>query len=202
MRQWYSEAAMTGSEGLASRGRRLNASKQSQRTYGIDGNHLRCLTGGMKIPHALLALLFLTLSASGAETKLFEQLAVTETDFAITFDDFPLEVSAQGITLRAVSEQKSHDLGKDAKQVNDFAYRAYHLEFAFNRRYKVREQFSVVEFYEGNDVVHRIALQKPSRKITTTNGRPYETNFVAISLEGVPLVLLDSVTRINFSRSD
>lgn len=64
----------------------------------------------------------------------------------------------------------------------------------------VREPFAVVEFYEGNDVVHRIAIQKPGRKISTTNGRPYETNFVAVSLEGVPLVMLDSVTRINFQQ--
>lgn len=64
----------------------------------------------------------------------------------------------------------------------------------------MREPFAVDEFYEGNDVVHRIAIQKPGRKISTTNGRPYETNFVAVSLEGVPLVMLDSVTRINFQQ--
>lgn len=156
----------------------------------------------MKLCLAYLALFLSTFGALGAETKLFDQLVVAKTEFAITFDDFPLDVSAQGITLRAVPEQKRHDLGKEAKQVNDFAYRTYHLEFAFTRKYKVREKFAVVEFYEGNDVVHRINLQKPSRKISTTNGRPYETNFVAISLEGVPLVMLDSLTRVNFRRSN
>ena len=129
-------------------------------------------------------------------------MVVVKNEFDITFDNFPLDVSTQGITLRGVKDQENHDLSKDTEHVNDFAYRAYHLEFAFTRKYKVREQFAVVEFYEGNDIVHRIAIQKPSRKISTTNGRPYETNFVAISLEGVPLVMLDSVTRINFRRSE
>ncbi|NBB78890.1 MAG: hypothetical protein GVY36_05510 [Verrucomicrobia bacterium] len=104
---------------------------------GIDGPDGLCLTLDRKLPLAGLALFLWTFSASGSETKLFDELAVAKT-----------------------------------------------------------------EFYEGNDVVHRIALQKPGRKISTSNGRPYETNFVAISLEGVPLVMLDSVTRINFRRSD
>ncbi|TVP79292.1 MAG: hypothetical protein EA353_06435 [Puniceicoccaceae bacterium] len=155
----------------------------------------------MKTPFAFVALLFFTVSALGAQSTLFDQLAVAKTEFVITFDGFPLDVSAQGITLRAVKERESHDLLKDAQQINDFAYRAYHLELAFTRKYKVREQFAVVEFYEGNDLIHRISIQSPSRKLSTTNGRPYDTNFVAISLEGVPLVMLDSVTRINFRGS-
>ena len=179
-----------------------SSGRQSQPAYGIDGVGGLCPNPNMKMYAAIFALVLSTFSTLGAETKLFDQLVVAATEFDITFDDFPLDVSTQGITLRAVKDRESHDLKKDAEQVNDFAYRAYHLEFAFNRKYKVREQFAVVEFYEGNDVVHRIAIQKPSRKITTTNGRPYETNFVAISLEGVPLVMLDSVTRINFRRSE
>ena len=155
----------------------------------------------MKVFTALLALLSFTNGVLSAEAKLFDELAVAKTEFVITFNDFPLDVSTQGITLRAVKERASHERSEKAEQINDFAYQAYHLEFSFSRKYQVREQFAAVEFYEGNDVVHRIPLQQPSRKISTTNGRPYETNFVAISLEGVPLVLLDSVTRINFRQA-
>ena len=140
----------------------------------------------------------MVMGVTGAESDVFEQLAAVSTDFEITFDDFPLKVAKQGVTLRAVKETVTHERGKEAKQINDFAYRAYHLELAFTRKYKVRQGFDVIEFFEGNDVVHKIDIQHPSRKISTTNGRPYEANFIAISLEGVPLVMLDSITRINF----
>lgn len=133
--------------------------------------------------------------------SLFDQLAVAPTDFEITLNDHALEVAAQGITLRAVSETITYNKGKEVEQTNDFAYRAYHLEFAFKQKYKVRDGFGVIEFFEGNDVIHRISLKSPSRKISSANGRLYETNFLAISLEGVPLVMLDSIDRINFRRS-
>ncbi len=149
----------------------------------------------------LVSLLCLA-SALGAQSSIFEQLIVAPTDFEITLNDFPFEeVAAQGITLRAVSEKVTYNKGKETEQTNDFAYRAYHLEFAFKQKYKVRGGFEVIEFFEGDEVVHTIFISNPSRKISTTNGRRYDTNFIAINLEGVPLVMLDSVTRINFRRS-
>jgi|GEM_PF-1909290 len=152
------------------------------------------------LSHCLLSFLFF-LNVAQSEGTLFEQLIVVPTEFEITLNDHPLQVAAQGITLRAVSETVSHQAKTDEQSVNDIAYRAYHLEFAFKQKYKVRGGFEVIEFFEGNGVVHTISLKSPSRKISTPNGRRYETNFLAISLEGIPLVMLDSINRINFRRS-
>lgn len=124
-----------------------------------------------------------------------------ETDFEITVSDIPLKVTAQGITLRAASETAKHTTGKDQTQVNGFAYRAYHLEFAFERKYKFPNGFDVVEFYQDNEIIHRIRLSGPGRKFSAAQGRLHESNFIAISLEGIPPIMLDSVGRINFGKS-
>lgn len=149
----------------------------------------------------LVPFLLLSVISASAQPSLLEQLGVAQTNFKITLNDYPLEVAAQGITLRAVGEKIEHRKGRENEQINDIAYRAYHLEFAFKQKYKVRDGFEVIEFFEGNDVLHAISLKSPSRKISTPNGRRYETNFIAISLEGIPLVMLDSIDRINFRRS-
>lgn len=148
----------------------------------------------------LFGLLGFVISSFGEES-IFKQIASAKTEFKITLNDVELEVAAQGLTLRAVRDRIVHNVSSDDKQINDIAYQAYHLEFAFEHKYRVRDGFEVVEFYDGNDVIHTISIESPSRKITTTNGRRYEANYMAINLEGVPLVMLDSVTRINFRRA-
>lgn len=145
--------------------------------------------------------LFIPVSFLTAKEPIFKQLAVAETDFEITISDIALKVTSQGITLRAVSETAKHSKGKDEEEINDFAYRAYHLEFAFERKYKFPNGFDVVEFYKDNDVIHRIQLTSSGRKFSAAQGRLHETNFMAISLEGIPLIMLDSVDRINFRKS-
>ncbi|HKK19698.1 MAG TPA: hypothetical protein VJ952_13545 [Opitutales bacterium] len=149
----------------------------------------------------LLPLLLLPLSSLNARESIFEQLAVVKTDFKITIEDVSLEVPTQGITLRAVEAREEHRISREEKQINDFAYRAYHLEFSFKRKYKFPDGFDVVEFYRGNDVIRRISLSSSDRKFSAAEGRLYEDNFIAISLEGVPLVMLDSVDRVNFRRA-
>lgn len=145
----------------------------------------------------VLGLLSFASSSFGQET-IFKHVAIAETEFKITLNDVELEVATQGLTRRSVRDKIVHNIGKDDEQINNVAFQAYHLEFAFKQKYRVRDGFEVVEFYEGNDVIHSISIRSPSRKITTTNGRRYEANFMATNLEGVPLVMLDSVTRINF----
>jgi len=145
--------------------------------------------------------LFCASSLLTAQDSIFKQLALAETKFAITLNDHSLQVASQGITLRAVSDRKVHNRNQADEQINDFAYRAYHLEFAFKQKYKVRDGFEVVEFIEGNEVIHTISLKDSSRKIASVDERRYETNFLAISLEGVPLTMLDSIDRINFRRA-
>lgn len=152
----------------------------------------------MRFIYCLLFGFFSFVSLSLGQETIFKQVAVAETQFRITLNDVELEVASQGLTRRAVRDKIVHNIAKDDEQINDVAYQAYHLEFAFEQKYRVRDGFEVVEFYEGNDVIHSISIRRPSRKITTTNGRRYEANFMAINLEGVPLVMLDSVTRINF----
>jgi len=148
------------------------------------------------------SLILLVFALSGhAKESIFERVVVAETHFKITLNDVALEVAAQGLTQRAVRDQVVYNKGKDREQVNDITYQAYHLEFAFRQKYRVRDGFEVIEFYEGNDIIHTISIESPSRTITSTNGRRYETNFLAINLEGIPLVMLDSVDRINFRRS-
>jgi hypothetical protein len=142
----------------------------------------------------------LTLSAT-AQT-VFESLRATPpTDFKITVNDAPLQVSTQGITLRAVIDE-IRKTNKDGQEViNHLAYRAYHLEFCGELKFIDKQNYAVVEFYEGHEILHEIEITDPSRRISTTSGRRYDKNFMAINLEGIPLVMLDSVDRINFRRS-
>lgn len=101
-----------------------------------------------------------------------------------------------------MSETKKHQPGKEEAQINDFAYRAYHLEFSFEKKYKFPNDFDVVEFFNGNDVIHTISITGSDRKFSAAKGRLYERNFIAISLEGIPLIMLDSIDRINFKKSN
>jgi hypothetical protein len=149
----------------------------------------------------LLLTLLLPFSALDANESIFEQLTVVKTDFKITIEDVSLEVPSQGITLRAVEAKEEHRINSEETQINDFAYQAYHLEFSFKREYKFPKGFDVVEFYRGNNVIHRISLRSSDRKFSAAEGRLYEDNFIAISLRGVPLIMLDSVDRINFRRA-
>jgi len=152
------------------------------------------------LPLLLLPLTALDARESGKES-IFEQLSLVKTDFKFTVDNIPLEVRSQGITLRAVEATKEHRISREEEQINDFAYRAYHLEFSFKREYKFPSGFDVVEFYNGNEVIHRISLKTSGRKFSAAEGRLYEDNFIAISLKGVSLVMLDSVDRVNFRRA-
>ncbi|MBC2601157.1 hypothetical protein [Puniceicoccus vermicola] len=149
-----------------------------------------------------VAFLFFSIASLSAESPIFDELSVAETHFKITMDDYPLEVTKQGITLRAVHDTVTRVISPESKQINDFAYRTYHLEFAFKQKYRIKGSLAVIEFFEGNDLIHSISLDSPSRKLAKPNERLNETNFLAISLEGVPLVMLDSIDRINLRESD
>ncbi|PXA04123.1 hypothetical protein DDZ13_08780 [Coraliomargarita sinensis] len=146
----------------------------------------------------LLPLFLSPLPAIDAKESILEQLSLVKTDFKFTVDNIPLEIRTQGITLRAVEVQREHKISSETKQINDFAYRAYHLEFSFEREYKFPAGFDVVEFYSGNDLIRSISLKRSGRKFTAAEGRLHEDNFIAINLRGVPLAVLDSVDRVNF----
>ena len=147
----------------------------------------------------LLLSSILTLSAT-AQT-IFESLGSIPTEFKITVNDTPLIVSTQGITLRAVTDEIRKINKDDEEVINHLAYRAYHLEFCYELKFIDKRQYAVVEFYEDHKILHTIAITDPSRRISTTSGRRYEKNFMAINLEGIPMVMLDSIDRINFRKA-
>ncbi|MEM7790685.1 MAG: hypothetical protein AAF546_04720 [Verrucomicrobiota bacterium] len=148
---------------------------------------------------SLFILLFLAgLQGSFAES-IFESLREAKTDFQITFNDKPVTILKQGITLRAVKETIHVKKGGSDLISNTVAYQAYHLEFAFKFRF-TRRDYSLIEFYRGNDVIHTESIEHPSRRITVSNVDRFEPNYLGINLEGIPLVILDSVDRINFEK--
>lgn len=126
----------------------------------------------------------------------FDALVETPTNFKITFDNSTAKVLSQGITQRAVVDSLKNAEGV----IETITYQAYHLEFAFQQKVSNSRQYSSIEFYNGNTVIHVMPLSDPSRKITTTRNRLNESNYLAINLEGVPLIMLNDVTRINFEQ--
>ncbi|HAV13224.1 MAG TPA: hypothetical protein DCX06_07020 [Opitutae bacterium] len=149
----------------------------------------------MKTLPLLSCLCLFAVSSLSAES-VFRSLSVAPSAFEITFDNASAKVLSQGITLRAVVDYR---IGKDGEKL-PFSYQAYHLEFTFKQKFSNRRKYASIEFYKGNTIVHVISLTEPNRKITTTRNRLNESNYMAINLEGVPLIMLDDVTRINFER--
>ncbi|MGJ8640999.1 MAG: hypothetical protein ACSHYA_16530 [Opitutaceae bacterium] len=143
---------------------------------------------------SILCFFLISSVLSGAST--FDAFAVEVTDFNITFDNSNAKVLRQGITQRAVVDSLKNKDG----EVETIAYQAYHLEFAFEQKFSNNRQYASIEFYNGNKVIHVMPLTDPSRKLTTTRNRLRESNYMAVNLEGLPLILLDDVTRINFKR--
>ncbi|MGJ8654103.1 MAG: hypothetical protein ACSHX8_12590 [Opitutaceae bacterium] len=149
----------------------------------------------MRLLIALSLLSLLTFQTTFAE-PVFDALALSRTDFKITFENSSAKVLSQGITRRAVIDTVESKDG-DSETIS---YQAYHLEIAFEQKFSNSRDYKSVEFYNGNTVVYSLSLTDPSRKIMTTRNRIHESNYLAINLEGVPLIMLDDVTRINFER--
>ena len=145
-----------------------------------------------------LLVLIATLTVS-AET-VFESLLDAPTNFRFTVNDSPLVVSEQGIAQRTVTEEIRYKNSEGVEFVNHRAYRAYHLEFAYDLKFIAQQNFGVIEFYQGDDIIHEISLTETSRQMTSSGTRRYKKNFLAINLQGVPLTMLDSVDRINLRK--
>ena len=130
--------------------------------------------------------------------SIFETLALKQTAFEITFGNSNAKILSQGITQRAVVDTIDK---KDKDEPSEtISYQAYHLEFAFEQKFSNSKRYKLIEFYNGDTVLHVISLADPSRKVTTTRNELNESNYMAINLEGVPLIMLNDVTRINFER--
>ncbi|MEM1222116.1 MAG: hypothetical protein AAGH40_05075 [Verrucomicrobiota bacterium] len=149
---------------------------------------------------SLLIFLFLAGVQGSSAESIFESLREAETDFQITFNNEPVAILEQGITLRAVKETINVKNRGSELVSNSIAYQAYHLEFAFKSQFK-RSDYSQMEFYQGNDLIHSMHIwgsHPISRRITVHNIDRFESNYLGINLEGISLVILDSVDRINF----
>lgn len=149
----------------------------------------------MRLLITVTLLSLFSLGTSFAES-VFETLALKQTDFKITFDNSTAKVLSQGITQRAVIDSIKNKDGSDSS----IAYQAYHLEITFQQKFSNNRQYASIEFINGNTVIHVMPLSDPSRKLTTTRNRLRESNYLAVNLEGVPLIMLNDVTRINFAR--
>ena len=149
----------------------------------------------MRLLLALPLLAFLTIHISVAE-PIFKSLALKETSFNITFGNSSAKVLSQGITRRAVIDTINKKEGPN----ETISYQAYHLEFAFEQKFSNSKRYTIIEFYADDKLLHVVSLSDPSRKITTTRNQLNEVNYMAVNLEGVPLIMLNDATRINFER--
>jgi len=149
-----------------------------------------------------LPLCILVSVATIEAAPLFDSLGVIKTNFKITLNDTPLEISRQGITQRVVTDEirGRRDAGEEV--INHIAYQAYHLELAYKLKFIDQRDYAVIEFYNSsNELIHEYAINDKNRSFTTSSERRYDSNYLALSLKGVPLVMLDSVSRINLRKS-
>ncbi|WP_269523157.1 hypothetical protein [Coraliomargarita parva] len=147
-----------------------------------------------------LLVLFLCNPLLRAES-VFEQLQLVETDYRVTVDDIELKVIQQGISLRAVVDERAIQSPEDETVTNHVGYRSYHLELAFDPSLD-RFHYSRLEFYKGNELLHRMSISDDSRTMKTSNQRVYRRHFMAVNLKDVPLTLLDEADRINLVYRD
>lgn len=143
----------------------------------------------MKRACALVSLLALTATASFGQS-IAEQLLVAECSFRLYDGPTEVEVLDQMVTMRAFEKSTDH--------LKTFGS-AYHIEFTYKGDPMVVEA-AVIEFLdEDKRPLHAIQVEDESRymRVETLGHRPRpKTQYLAISLEGVPLRLLDQVVSI------
>lgn len=122
-----------------------------------------------------------------------DQLLVAECSFRLFNGSTELNVIDQMVTSRAVASSK--------EELNS-SVSAYHLEFTYKGAEMKLKSASVEFLDEKKRPLHAIQLEDPSRymKVDTLGHRPNpKTRYVVISLQGVPLRLLDKVASIRIS---
>ena len=175
----------------------------------FDLSRRKGLTGRMKrLLFTLLAALTAcgqTGTGTGSRATIFGYLAEVETSYRITLESKNLKVLRQGITQRAVrgpqySESRSRD-GSVTTSSGLSGYRAYFLEFLYEDATIVAEQ-SVIDFYSGPDVLFSTTVADRAYRMAVTTDTRREIKAFAISLEGIPLVILDEVDRLEIRKPD
>jgi len=161
--------------------------------------------------HALF--LFLSLMAAipasaQSDFPIFRSLIYCETDFEIRVDNITAPTLIQGITKRAVYHppvESSIDFSSERFQsfkAGAAGYEAYHLEFRYEGRLIDYTEVDQVEFRNGFEVIYKISIQDATRRMSNGNEPDGDIRSFAISLENVPLTILDSVDIINIRKRD
>ena len=145
-----------------------------------------------------LCVFFVSILSLSADSAL-QSVGGKSTDYALTLNDAPLTVFSQGLTTRTVVEQRKVRID-GLYQPKLLSYESKHLELGYKLRSVDKRRFTKLEFFYGSEVVHTIDLTKSGRLMLLTEGQRHDLNFVAINLQGTPVLLLDSVTRINLIR--
>jgi hypothetical protein len=146
----------------------------------------------MKKICVLMSLITIT-TASVFGQSIADQLTIAECSFRLYNGPTELEILNQMVTSRAVAS---------ANPEFNSSVRVYHIEFTY-RGAEMTLQNAKVEFLDGHKrPLHAIQLSDASRymKVDTLGHRPNPlTRYIAISLQGIPLRLLDEVVSIRIS---
>lgn len=144
--------------------------------------------------NAFVIISMITLSAlSTLGQSVADQLAIAQCSFRLFDGPTELKVLDQMITRRAV-EKSTGDLKTFGT--------AYHIEFTYKGD-DLNLRGATVEFLDKDKrPVHELVLgESRSMNITTLGSRPLpKTHYIAISLEGIPLRLLDEVISIRIKK--
>ena len=150
----------------------------------------------LSMPFLLAAAVALAVPPAQSET-LSDSLKVADCEFIIRYKSRKLDVLRQMITLRAVSETKT----EQGNSKGAAGYRAYHLEFCYEGDYIRSRVFLRVDFKNAKGQrLHTIWMLPDERHMNESGDRPLslerKSRYFAISLENVPLLLLDDVAEI------
>ncbi|MDF7801776.1 hypothetical protein P4C99_20020 [Pontiellaceae bacterium B1224] len=154
----------------------------------------------MRIVRLITIFTTLALSVHAQVQSISGQLKAADCHFLIKNDGKDVQTLDQKITLRAVSEKDTVVINS-REQVYGSGYRSYHLEFAYTKDHPDRPiQANSIEFLNDKDeLIHRISLLKNDRTMAESEQtRTLRVRYMAVSLQGIPLTLLDDVAVINF----
>ncbi len=146
----------------------------------------------MKTGCVMMSLIALIATSTFGQS-IADQLLVADCSFRLFNASTELKILDQMVTTRAV-ESSNAELNSSVC--------AYHIEFTYTG-VEMKLKGARVEFLDENKrPLHAIQLEDSSRymKVDTLGHRPNpKTRYLAISLQGIPLRLLDEVVSIRIS---
>lgn len=133
-------------------------------------------------------------AASSFGRTIADQLQVAECSFRLYDGPTEVEILDQMVTMRAFEKSNG-----DLKTFGS----AYHIEIAYKGD-PINMEAAVIEFLDKDKrPLHAITVEDESRfmRVETLGHRPRpKTQYIAISLEGIPLRVLDEVISIRIKK--